>query len=689
MSSQSLLLEIGLEEVPARFVTSSMNQLGENVEKWLKEKRISYGDVQLYSTPRRLAVLIKDVADAQEDIEEEAKGPAKKIALDENGNWTKAAIGFSRGQGMTTEDIYFKKVKDVEYAYVNKFIKGKKTFTLLPELKQVVTGLHFPNNMTWGDYNLRYVRPLRWLTVLFGKEVVPLSIAGVDSDRYTYGHRFLGEKAKLTAADHYEEALLSEYVITDPNKRKQTIKDQVKKIEEEQGWIIPKDESLLEEVNNLVEYPTALYGSFDQQYLNLPAEVLITSMKEHQRYFPVKDEKGQLLPFFITVRNGDDQHIENVAKGNEKVLRARLADADFFFKEDQKLEIETALKELQQIVHHEKIGTLAEKVARTRKMTNKLTEMLSFSEEDKAYADRAAEICKFDLVTNMVDEFPELQGIMGEKYALLQGEDKQVATAVREHYEPRHSNEEVPQTNIGAVVAVADKIDTIVSSFAVGLIPTGSQDPYALRRQATGIVQIFLDRQWNLSVIELLKEAIKIVEDNGVPIKDADALLQECMNFFQLRLKYTLQELNIRYDIIEAILKGPFDGLLKMVQRAKVLNASKDEETFKQTIEALSRVLNIAKKAEGITSIDPSLFDNKYEKDLYENYVRLEEKINQMDMEQKFKSLASLRDVIEKYFDHTMVMVENAKLKQNRLSQMKKLADIIQSYAKMTEIIVK
>lgn len=336
MSKRDLLLEIGLEELPARFVTASMKQLSDKVQQWLTEKAIEFGTVEAFSTPRRLAVLVKDVEESQKDIEEEAKGPAKKIALDSEGNWSKAALGFVRGQGMTSEDIYFKELKGVEYVHVNKFIKGQQTVQLLSELAEIISGMTFPKNMRWANQELRFVRPIKWLIALFGNEIVPFSIADVETGRETKGHRFLGNSAIIEQPQRYEDTLKEQFVMADPDKRRQVILDQIKELEQEKGWIIPVDEDLLEEVNNLVEYPTVLFGHFEEEFLELPAEVLITSMKEHQRYFPVKDQEGNLLAYFVTVRNGDDRHLDKVSKGNEKVLRARLSDAAFFYKEDQK-----------------------------------------------------------------------------------------------------------------------------------------------------------------------------------------------------------------------------------------------------------------------------------------------------------------------------------------------------------------
>ncbi len=442
MSKQDLLLEIGLEEMPARFLNDSMVQLGEKLTGWLKEKNITHGEVKLFNTPRRLAVFVKDVAEKQDDIKEEAKGPAKKIALDADGNWTKAAIGFSKGQGADVKDLYIKEVKGTEYVFVQKFQAGQETKSLLPELSGLVTSLHFPKNMRWGNEDLRYIRPIKWIVALYGQDVIPFSITNVESGRTTQGHRFLGHEVSIELPSAYEEQLKEQHVIADPNARKQMIQSQLEAMAAENNWSIPVDEDLLDEVNHLVEYPTALYGSFESEFLSIPEEVLVTTMKEHQRYFPVKDKNGELLPHFITVRNGNSHAIENVARGNEKVLRARLSDASFFYKEDQKLNIDANVKKLENIVFHEELGSLADKVRRVTSIAEKLAGRLQADEDTLKHVKRAAEISKFDLVTHMIYEFPELQGIMGEKYARMLGEDEAVAAAVNEHYMPRSAGGE-------------------------------------------------------------------------------------------------------------------------------------------------------------------------------------------------------------------------------------------------------
>ncbi|AVB08390.1 glycine--tRNA ligase subunit beta [Bacillus velezensis] len=679
MSKQDLLLEIGLEEMPARFLHDSMVQLGEKLTGWLAEKNIAHGEVKLFNTPRRLAVYIKDVAEKQADIQEEAKGPAKKIALDADGNWTKAAIGFSKGQGAGVDDLYIKDVNGTEYVFVQKFQAGQETKTLLPQLENLITGMHFPKNMRWGTQDLRYIRPIKWIAALFGKDVIPFEITNVGTGRNTQGHRFLGEEVSIDAPSSYEELLKEQHVIADPKVRKQMIQSQLDALAADKKWNIPIDEDLLNEVNHLVEYPTALYGSFESEFLSLPEEVLVTTMKEHQRYFPVKDENGNLLPHFITVRNGNSHAIENVARGNEKVLRARLSDAAFFYKEDQKLNIDENVKKLENIVFHEELGSLGDKVRRVAAIAGKLAVRLKADEQTQKLVKRAAEISKFDLVTHMIYEFPELQGVMGEKYARMLGEDDAVAAAVNEHYMPRAAGGEVPSTFTGAVVALADKLDTIASFFSIDVIPTGSQDPYGLRRQASGIVSILIDRNWGISFKELLS-LTETEKEN------------ELLDFFTQRLKYVLNAEDIRHDVIEAVLDSTELEPYAAVHKARVLEKHLGTPGFKETAESLGRVISISKKGES-RDIKPDLFENEQEKKLFDAYEKTKDSVAESfaskNYEQALAVLSGLKEPIEDYFNHTMVNADDEALKTNRLAQMTALSDVIKSFANMNHLIVK
>jgi glycyl-tRNA synthetase beta chain len=688
--SRTLFLEIGTEEMPARFVAGACEQLKEKVEKWLQNNRISYGEVQGFETPRRFAVMVKDVNEQQEDINEELRGPAKKIAVDENGAWTKAALGFARGKGLSPDDLYLQEVGGVEYVFARKHQTGQPTADLLPQLQDIITGLSFPKNMRWGAYDLRFVRPIRWLIALFGTEIIPMEITGVQAGKETQGHRFLGQSVQIAKPEDYVSALSEQYVLVDPEKRKQRILAQIKELEAEKGWIVPIDEGLLDEVIHLVEYPTVLFGSFEEEYLEIPQEVLVTSMREHQRYFPVRNDKGELLPHFITVRNGDDRDLATVARGNEKVLRARLSDARFFYQEDQKMKIEDALARLENVVFHEELGTIGDKIRRIGEAASVIGSKAGLSEAEEKKLQRAAAISKFDLVSQMVYEFPELQGIMGERYARLAGEDETVARAIFEHYLPRFAGDRLPETNEGAVLSIADKLDTIVGCFAIGIIPTGSQDPYALRRQATGIVQILLDKQLQVSLDQLFDIAISILEGKSLLKRDKEEIRKDLHEFFALRLKNLLQEQQVRYDVIDAVLTADATRVTEVVIRAHVLMDAVGKDEFKGIVESFNRVNNLAQKAAD-DEVDPSLFETDTERSLWEAFTEAKQEgeslLEAREFAKALDRMAALKSSIDAFFDHVMVMVENEKVKANRLALLRSIASFIFQLADFSKIV--
>lgn len=693
--AKDLLLEIGLEEMPAHVVTPSRIQLEEKVIKFLDEHHLDYETVQSFATPRRLAVKVTAIPEKQADVEEEVKGPAKKIALDAEGNWSKAAQGFVRGQGVTTEDIVFKELNGVEYVYVTKFTKGQSAKEVLTKLNDVITSLTFPVTMHWANYDFEYIRPIHWIVALLDDEVIPFKVLDVTTGQTSRGHRFLGDDVTFQHANEYEAKLKEQFVVVQPNERKQMIVDQANALAAEKNWQLALDEELLEEVTNLVEYPTAFVGSFDEKYLSVPDEVLVTSMKEHQRYFEVRNDQGLLMPHFIAVRNGDNVHLENVIKGNEKVLIARLEDAEFFYNEDKKLTIEACVEKLKNVTFHEKIGSIYEKMQRVALIAQIIGRKVGLSEEELEDLKRASEIYKFDLVTNMVGEFPELQGIMGEKYALLQGEKPAVATAIREHYLPTSSEGELPETAIGAVLALADKLDSVFSFFSVGMIPTGSNDPYALRRQTYGVIRIIEDKGWTFPLVQLQTEVDEAVnqdvEKYGVLLNEGQA---EVVEFVKARLRQLLMTKNVRHDIIDAVVSAEQADLSKLFASANILKSRFEDQDFKPSMEALTRVINLAKKGQELLGdteegIDPSLFENKAEKELYQVVNDLSEAFATRTIAENYEALVNLRPLIDAYFNETMVMVEDEKVKQNRLKQLMQIAKMALSIASLDLLIVK
>ncbi|MEJ6400683.1 glycine--tRNA ligase subunit beta [Nicoliella lavandulae] len=691
--AHTYLLEIGLEEMPAHVVTPSIKQLVKRASDFLNEQRIKFDDIKPFSTPRRLTLEISGLADKQTDIDESVKGPAKKIAQDADGNWTKAAIGFAKGQGATPDDIEFKEIKGNEYVFIEKHIEGKPIAEVLPAIKDVITSMTFPTRMKWNVYNLEYIRPIRWLVSILDDEVVPFSILDVDAGRTSRGHRFLGHDVEIKNAVDYEADLHKQFVIVDAQKRKDTITAQIAKIASDKDWDIKVSPSLLEEVNNLVEWPTAFAGNFDKKYLQIPAEVLITSMRDNQRFFYVVNQAGKLLPHFVSVRNGNDYDIQNVISGNEKVLTARLEDAMFFYQEDQKHSIEYFVNRLKNVSFHDKISTEYEKMQRVAVIVEQIGKQAGLSDEQIADAKRAAEIYKFDLVTEMVGEFSELQGVMGEKYALLKGEKPAVATAIREHYMPISSNGELPATAVGAVLALADKFDSIMTFFAAGMIPSGSNDPYALRRQAIGIVRIVNEYGWRLPLVASMNKFVDLEQAaNVAPKVDQKPQINAVVDFIKDRIVNLLQSDKYRHDMIDATVDATNNDIVYMIDSANVLKQKAAGDHFKEIIEALTRVVRISAKADfdsNDLSIDPSLFSNDSEKALYEFVNKMSADYFKATPEAAYEQLASLAAPINDYFDQTMVMDKDEAVKNNHLKQMVQLSNMIKWFSDVEQLIVK
>ncbi|EKK20188.1 Glycyl-tRNA synthetase beta chain [Fructilactobacillus florum 8D] len=688
--THDFLLEMGLEELPANVVTASVDQLAQKVTNYLKAERLTFTGLKKFSTPRRLALQISGLADRQPDSDTEVKGPSEKIARTDNG-WSKAALGFAHSQGIQPDDLVIKEVKGVAYVFANKHVTGQPAVTILSQLPNVIASLNFPTMMRWGTHQFQFVRPIKWLVALLDTEIVPMQLVDIQAGRTTQGHRFLGHPVELKQAQDYQAALEEVFVLADAQQRKQRIKDQIMAIAREQGWQVNLDAQLLEEVNNLVEWPTSFYGQFDRHFLTIPREVLITSMRNHQRFFYVEDEKNQLLPYFISVRNGNRDHLENVIQGNEKVLAARLYDAAFFYEEDQKHSIADFVTKLKEVSFHDQISTMYEKMERVQVITALIGKQVGLSQPELAELQRAASIYKFDLVTEMVGEFSELQGIMGEKYALLQGESPAVATAIREHYLPNVAGGALPATKIGAVLAVADKLDSILTFFAAKMVPSGSNDPYALRRQAAGIVSIVYQQQWQLPLDVLLNEVVQTeARKQFSPKVEQAPVIPQVISFIKERIKRFLKDTEVRYDLVNAATASTSTDICFMISSANELQKQQNKADFKANIEALSRVTRIASKQAGsFATIDPLLFENEAEVALHGAVDQLQNDFSQKSAASDYQQLANLRPVINDYFEKTMIMAENQNLKANRLAEMNRLAKIINEFASVDHIMTK
>ncbi|WP_455145593.1 glycine--tRNA ligase subunit beta [Streptococcus constellatus] len=675
--TKNLLVELGLEEMPAYVVTPSMKQLRDKMAAFLTDNRLTFDKIEMFSTPRRLAVRVSNLSEKQTDLTEDFKGPSKKIALDADGHFTKAAQGFVRGKGLTVEDITFREVKGEEYVYVTKQEIGKPVEELIDGVTDVLTSLSFPVNMHWGTNTFEYIRPVHTLTVLLDDESFLMNLFDIESGRTSRGHRFLGHEVKIQSADSYEEDLREVFVIASPMERENMILDQIKEIERMHNVHVEIDENLLDEVLNLIEYPTAFIGRFDDRYLDVPEEVLVTSMKVNQRYFVVRNENGKLLPYFVSVRNGNAEHLENVVKGNQKVLVARLEDAEFFWREDQRLIISDLVDKLKNVTFHEKIGSLAEHMERTAKIAALLAEKAHLSTREAKDVARAASIYKFDLLTGMVGEFDELQGIMGEKYALLAGENTAVARAIREHYLPTASDGELPDTKVGAILAIADKIDTILSFFSVGLIPSGSNDPYALRRATQGVVRILDKFGWHIALDELIEQLYALQFDSLTYSNK-----EQVLDFFRARIEKMMDN-DIPKDIVTAVLNSSTFVVRDLVEVAALLAEKAQENSFKPAVESLARVFNLAEKAEAVSVVNESLFENEEEKELH---TAIEHLTLSDDLAGNIEQLFALSPVIDAFFDNTMVMAEDEVIRANRLALLASLTTKAKKVAQFNQI---
>lgn len=686
---RDLLLEIGLEEVPAKFMPPALAELKQMAETQLQEQRIGYDAVITYGTPRRIALVVKNIADKQLDLEEEVKGPAVKAAFDADGNPTKAVQGFARGQGVAVADLHQKKLNGGMYVFAVKKAAGVATAEVLPTLlPQLITGLHFSKPMRWGYTEMRYARPIRWIVALYGKEVVPFCLEDITSGNVSRGHRYLGSAQLLIpAAEEYVTVMEQDYVIVDQEKRQAMILEQIQKLADEVEGTVEIDAELLEEVLYLVEYPTALMGNFNPAYLMMPEQLVITPMKEHQRYFPVL--KGHhLMPKFVTVRNGNAEHLDIVQEGNEKVLEARLADAKFFYDEDLKIKLEDNVEKLKTIVFQEKLGTIYDKMLRVREGAAVITDLLQMGFDVKERAMRAAYLAKADLVSNVVYEFPELQGLMGEKYAFAQGEHPLTTKAISEHYLPKNADGEIPVTFEGLICSIADKMDTIVGCFAAGIEPTGSQDPYALRRQAAGICSMILGRSILVSLTTLIQQAIDHYP--AEIIGDKAAICQRVYEFFEQRIRNVLNDKGFRYDVIEAVVSCGYDNLTETLLRAEALNKMQATDTFAKVLTAFTRANNLSKKAASITVEETYLVED-VEKQLWQDVQFAENAITtQVENRQYAQALtviSTLEESISAFFDGVMVMDENDNIKNNRLALLVRVSALSSKIADLTKIV--
>lgn len=662
--AKDLLFEIGAEEIPAGFMPHILGQLKQLAETKLNDAHLPFESIATYGTPRRLALIVKGLADTSAEISERHKGPSASIAYDADGNATKAAIGFARGKGLDVADL----VVEDGYIYAETKTAGVSVKDIVTDmLPQLITGLNFPKSMHWGNLDAKFVRPVRWLVALLDEEVIPVEFATVKSGNVTRGHRFLGaDEITIKNASSYVDTLKENFVMVDQDARRELISKQLHNIAASKNASIVWDDDLLEEINYLVEWPTALCGGFEESYLALPDAAIITPMKDHQRYFPLVDQDGKLLPMFLTVRNGSDHSIEVVQAGNERVLRARLDDAKFFFNEDRKKPLIDRQDGLTKIVFQEGLGNLADKTERLLKLGRVFGEECGLHEDAAVVLERATELAKTDLTTGMVTEFTELQGVMGKEYALLDGESPEVAEAIFEQYLPRFAGDVLPQTEAGKVLSIIDKVDNIVATFSRGLIPTGSQDPYALRRQTIGILNILLGSEWNISLRPIFKASMELL---NVPAEKQDELLGQVEEFFTLRLKNIFLDREVPHHVIDLLLSNNELSVADAEGLVNALLANRIDENV-ELVQAYTRMYNLVKDVE-YTGVNSDLLKEDAEKALFEAATKASEASSAAweagDYDAVVAVPATLVPAINKFFEDVMVMDKDEAIKANRL----------------------
>lgn len=662
--AKDLLFEIGAEEIPAGFMPNILGQLKQLAKTKLNDAHLPFESIATYGTPRRLALIVKGLADTSAEISERHKGPSASIAYDADGNATKAAIGFARGKGLDVADL----VVEDGYIYAETKTAGVPAKDIVTDmLPQLITGLNFPKSMHWGNLDAKFVRPVRWLVALLDEEVIPVEFATVKSGNVTRGHRFLGaDEITIKNAASYVDTLKENFVMVDQDARRELISKQLHDIAASKNASIVWDDDLLEEINYLVEWPTALCGGFEESYLALPDAAIITPMKDHQRYFPLVDQDSKLLPMFLTVRNGSDHSIEVVQAGNERVLRARLDDAKFFFNEDRKKPLIDRQDGLTKIVFQEGLGNLADKTERLLTLGRVFSEECELHEDARVVLERATELAKTDLTTGMVTEFTELQGVMGKEYALLDGESPEVAEAIFEQYLPRFAGDVLPQTEAGKVLSIIDKIDNIVATFSRGLIPTGSQDPYALRRQTIGILNILLNSEWNISLRPIIVESMNLL---NVPADKQDELLGQVEEFITLRLKNIFLDREVPHHVIDLLLSNNELSVADAEGLVKALLANRIDENV-ELVQAFTRMYNLVKDVT-YTGVDESLLKEDAERALYEMATKASEASidawDKNDYDAVVAVPATLVPAINKFFEDVMVMDKDEAIKANRL----------------------
>jgi glycyl-tRNA synthetase beta chain len=686
---KELLLEIGTEEIPAGFVLQALIDLESLARKELEANRIDFKGVKTLGTPRRLVLVVESISEKQRDVELKRLGPSKQAAFDSEGKPTKAATGFAKNQSVPVESLELIETEKGKYVCAVKKEPGRPTIELLSSiLPKLILSIPFQKSMRWADVPIRFARPIHWILALFGGERIPFEVGNVWSGNVTYGHRFMHpDPIQVNDFHSYLQKTRESFIIVDPAERKKRIEEMMVSVAVSVSGRVLRDEELLDEVNFLVEYPVALCGNFDREFLSLPREVVIHSMKEHQRYFPVVDDHRELLPHFIFVSNIAARDPKVVVKGNERVLKARLSDAAYFFHDDLKIPLEKRVEQLKKVVFQAKLGTSYEKVMRFRELALFICERID--PKLKELVERASFLCKADLVTGMVGEFPKLQGIVGREYARLSGEKIEVAEVIYEHYLPGFAGDRLPSSPVGDIVSMADRLDTIVGCFSVGLVPTGTADPFGLRRHALGIIRIILEKEYPLSLVGLIEESGSLLKEKME--RSFSEVRQEVLDFFRIRYQNFLLDKGYPFDVIEAAISISFDELLDVQHRIDALREAKEWQDFQSIVIGFKRAMNILKGATYKGEVNPSLFTESSEKNLYRSFFKAKERINshlnKRDYPSALLEMTQMRKPIDDFFDGVMVMVEDEAIRNNRLALLDGIGQLflrIADFSKLT-----
>ncbi len=697
--ASNLLLEIGTEEIPAGFLPRALDDLARLARERLGESQLSFKETVTLGTPRRLTLVVRGMSSRQPDREERLLGPPARIAFDEDGQPTKAALGFARTNGVSVEELVVRKTDKGDYLAIERIVEGKDALDILPDLlPRLICSIPFAKTMRWDDKDIRFARPIRWLVALYGERVIEFSLAGVSTGRHSRGHRFMspGPVEVPSSLEGYRGALRDAHVIVDVDARRARLVEQARAAAMEAGGKLLDDEELVEINANLAEFPSAVCGSFDTDFLRLPRAVLVTCMREHQKYFAVVDKDGRLKANFVAINNTLSPRPELVRTGHERVLRARLSDAAFFFEEDTRRPLEAFVPELAGMVFHDRLGTLLDKTMRIKTLATYLAAQAA--PDLSKVLERAAWLCKADLLTEMVGEFPTLQGIMGREYAILSGEPEAVAMAIGEQYMPVRSGGSLPKTLQGALLGIADRIDTICSMFAIGLRPSGTQDPFGLRRMALGILHIVLEKGLSISMKSLIQEAISGLSDL-LPEISAD-LSDAILDFFKRRFVNAMASKGVEPDVVDAAVRAGLDDMLDCAMRVEALKAVRRRPEFEPLSIAFKRVMNILKGFKG-GSVDKDLFDVIEEKALYDAYVSVKAELGPLlrrdggkrmptadDYEKALILMLSLKPEIDRFFDNVMVMAEDPQVRENRLSLLWHIARLFLKVGDLSAIVV-